>query len=279
MNYTVLGGSGFIGRALVAHLASSGHIVFAPSKSMLGGGLGALKGKELGHLIYCIGLTADFRQRPLETVEVHVCLLNQLLKMGGFSSLTYLSSTRLYAGAGSTDENARLQTVPRSPDCLYNISKMMGESLCLNGSRRARAVRLSNVYGVCQDAENFLMSVLNEAAATGSVTLNTAPESAKDYVSLTDVVRLLPDIAARGDFDIYNLACGFNTPNSQIADCLRRSGVKVAYAADSPVVEFPKIDISRLSRQFGAPGNRLVDDLPNLLNETRRWYAGKNGSR
>jgi nucleoside-diphosphate-sugar epimerase len=278
MTYTVLGGSGFIGRALVARLTSLGHNVFAPSKEMLSGDLTALKEKALGHLIYCIGLTADFRKRPLETVEAHVCLLNQLLKLDGYTSLTYLSSTRLYAGADSTDENAILRAAPGAADCLYNISKMMGESLCLNGSRRGRAVRLSNVYGICPGSENFLVSVLHEAAATGNVKLNTGPESAKDYVSLADVVRLLPDIAARGHFDIYNLASGFNTTNAQIAGCLQRSGISVEYAADGPAVKFPEINISRLSRQFGTPSNRLVDDLPNLLNEMRRFYADKNRS-
>jgi len=31
-----------------------------------------------GHVIYCIGLTADFRQKPFETIEAHVSKLAEV---------------------------------------------------------------------------------------------------------------------------------------------------------------------------------------------------------
>jgi nucleoside-diphosphate-sugar epimerase len=275
MKYTVLGSGGFIGQALVDRLLDSGHIVFAPGRKDLGVDLEVLKDKDLGHLIYCIGLTADFRKRPFETIEAHVCLLNRLLRLGGFISLTYLSSTRLYAGSDATGENARLTVMPNSLDSLYNLSKMMGESACLNGSDCARVVRLSNVYGVSQTSNNFLMAILNESATAGKVIFRTSSDSAKDYVSLSDVVRLLPAIAERGDFGIYNLAAGVNTSNREIADCLREQGVAVEFAPDAPLWDFPKIDITKISRQFDPPHRRLIEDLPDLLNKVRRVY-GKN---
>ena len=36
--------------------------------------------KNLGHVIYCIGVTGDFRKKPFDTVEAHVCLLSKILK-------------------------------------------------------------------------------------------------------------------------------------------------------------------------------------------------------
>ena len=55
-------------------------------------------------MIYAIGVTADFRTRPFETMEAHVSVLCEILRDARLDSLTYLSSTRLYGGAASTGE-------------------------------------------------------------------------------------------------------------------------------------------------------------------------------
>src|SRR5437868_14664917 len=87
---TVLGASGFIGSHIVRELEQRGEKYYAPAK------VETIWDKDLGNIIYCIGLTADFRTRPFDTVEAHVCKLNELLKRGRFDSLLYLSSTRVY---------------------------------------------------------------------------------------------------------------------------------------------------------------------------------------
>ena len=56
MQYTVLGSSGFIGRNLIKYLDSIGCEYYAPDRH-----LHEIMDKPLGHVIYCIGLTADFR--------------------------------------------------------------------------------------------------------------------------------------------------------------------------------------------------------------------------
>ena len=142
MRYTILGGRGFIGTRLATHLRSLGHEVWVPERDDP-----AMFSAPLGRVFYCIGLTADFRQRLLDTVDAHVCLLNRVLRSGNFDSLLYLSSTRVYAGAGSTHEGANLVVSPLLPGDLYNLSKLMGESVCLASGGPAKVVRLSNVYG------------------------------------------------------------------------------------------------------------------------------------
>jgi nucleoside-diphosphate-sugar epimerase len=278
VRYTILGGKGFIGRALVETLSAAGHTVFSPRRDQLENNSELLLGRELGHVIYCIGLTSDFRTHPLETIDAHVCLLNRVLRICDFLSLTYLSSARLYANAESTREDTRLLAEPHLLDSLYNITKMMGESACLHGSDRARVVRLSNVYGVALDSEGFLMSILTEAIANGRVKMKTSPRSSKDYVSLHDVVRLLPNIAENGDFGIYNLASGLNVSNEEIASCLMGLGVAVEFLPSAPLRSFPIIDIKKISEQFEPPKNRLMEDLPDLLNEVRREYDRKKRS-
>src|SRR5688572_26915815 len=100
---TVLGASGFIGSRLVSHRAATGAGFQAVVR------MEALSTRPLVPVIYCIGLTADFRSRPLNTVEAHVCKLLEVLRKCEFESLLYLSSTRLYTpGDGSTEEETAI---------------------------------------------------------------------------------------------------------------------------------------------------------------------------
>ena len=65
MKFTVLGSTGFIGSHVAALARSQGHDIYCPSRR------DSLAGRDLGHVIYAIGMTADFRHRPHETIEAH----------------------------------------------------------------------------------------------------------------------------------------------------------------------------------------------------------------
>src|SRR5712691_7197034 len=139
---TVLGASGFIGSHLVARLQELNLQCFAPERDQ------ELGGKSLGHIVYCIGLTADFRQKPFETVDAHVSTLLKIVRQCEFDSLLYLSSARLYRGQETiAGEDDPVRVNPLQNDDIYNISKLMGESLSLDCGRPARVARLSAVYG------------------------------------------------------------------------------------------------------------------------------------
>ena len=97
--FTVLGADGFLGRVVVRHLRAAGHNVLAAGRDQ-----GIPFHRPLGTAIYCIGLTSDFRVRPLDSARAHVSVLVDCLENAEFDSLLYLSSTRIYAGAGRGDE-------------------------------------------------------------------------------------------------------------------------------------------------------------------------------
>lgn len=255
--FTVLGAGGRIGRALVATLAER-HRVAAVDRAALPGFLASAH--DAGHVISCIGLTGDFRTRPLDTAEAHVGVTARVLARGGFASFLYLSSTRVYARAATTHEDTALAALPGDPSDLYNLSKLTGEALCLSDPRPAvRVARLSNVTAHVPDADTFLGQVMREGRATGRVLLRQAPGSAKDYIALDDVVGLLPRIALAGKARLYNVASGRNTTHGAIADLLwARCGWTVEFVPDAPEFTFPPIDIARLDREF-APA--LSDSL------------------
>lgn len=160
-------------------------------------------------MIYCVGVTSDFRERPFDTVEGHVCLLERVLRESRSESVTYLSSARVYGGGRSpAREDDALWVSPIASDNLYVASRVMGESLTLTGHPRGRVVRLSHAYGPDFASETFLPAVLREVVATGQLTLRSDLDSRRDFVNVRTVVARLIDIATRGRERIYNVASG-----------------------------------------------------------------------
>lgn len=259
---TVLGATGFVGSHLLRYLQQTGQACAAPGRHEDPARLG-----DLGHVVYCIGLTADFRQRPLETVEAHVCVLRRLLASATFTSLTYLSSTRVYANSADTRESASLQVNPNDPGDLYNLSKLTGESLCLHGGRaRTRVVRLSNVVGPREDPDTFIDQLLAEGARAGVVRLRTSPASRKDYIHIDDVVALLARIASSPQEGILNLASGQGISNADILDILsREKGYTCLADNDAPAWHFSPIDITRLRETYGFQPSAFQDYFPSFI--------------
>ncbi|CAN7440915.1 NAD-dependent epimerase/dehydratase family protein [Acidovorax sp. LjRoot38] len=262
--FTVLGASGYIGSRLVAHLQALGHTVWAPAR-----GDAEVFTRPLGHVIYCVGLTADFRTRPFDTVDAHVGLLAEVLRRAQFDSLLYLSSTRVYMGAASTQEDAALSVRPVDPSYLYNLTKLTGESLChACGRPGVRVARLSNVVGPGMDAAsgNLVADLVGQARA-GRIVLRSDPQSAKDYVHVGDLLDWLPRIALAGRAATYNVASGRQTLHAQwLAWLQARTGCTVEVDAQAPLQAFPPINVQRLRGEWGvAPRAVLADDL--LLND------------
>lgn len=265
MKFTVLGASGFIGSHLVEHLGSGGHECLTPGRRDP-----AIFEKELGHVIYCVGLTADFRQRPYDTVEAHVCHLSGILQRAKFDSLLYLSSTRVYMHSNTAMETTSLLVNPSDPSDLYNLSKLMGESLCLAiPNPNVRIARLSNVYGRNADPQNFLFAVLREAVENGKVLLQTSLDSSKDYVDVNDVVNLLPKIAISGRHRIYNVASGTNLDNGELVRAVcQQTGCEVEVRQGARTITFPPIDIQRIRDEFDFSPSAWRKGIESLLSPT-----------
>ena len=264
--FTVLGSTGFIGSHLLAHLQKLGYPTYAPTR-----GDDNLYKRDLGNVIYAVGLTADFREKPFETVEAHITVLQDVLRRATFRSLLYLSSTRLYKYSGVGEEDMRLSITPSDPDDLYNLSKMMGEALCLGtGNKAVKVVRLSNVYGPNIASSNFLSEVLREGVLTGHVTLHSSLDSEKDYVSIDDVVSLIPQIIIKGQSRVYNIASGSNISHGTLLGALSELIPITIHVVDGAAKSlFPRISIGKVREEFGFQPRQIVDELPRLVAQYR----------
>jgi nucleoside-diphosphate-sugar epimerase len=263
---TVLGARGFIGRQVAAVLQTHGFSPYCPDK------VEDIGRRSLGIVFYCIGLTADFRERPLDTVEAHVCLLNRLLLEANFDRMIYLSSTRVYAGLhGIVGEGADLRVNPNSFSDLYNLSKIMGESACLHSGRDAVVVRLSNVVGSDFSSNNFLFDLIREACDNGYIILRSALESSKDYILVGDGVNALIAIAAHpAPRPIYNVASGRNLTNFQVCETIARvADCDWEVSVGAPLLDFPCINVSRAQQDLGLVSGDVLALIEKLVYQYR----------
>jgi nucleoside-diphosphate-sugar epimerase len=170
-----------------------------------------------------------------------------------------------------------LRVNPGRADDLYNISKIMGESLCLSSQRsQVRVVRLSNVYGQDFSSSNFLTSVIKDAVEQRKVLLQTSMASAKDYVSINDVIALLPRIALSGRHRVYNLASGVNTSNAELMNVIQRvTGCEVEVAKRAALLSFPKISIDRIREEFDFSPSLIQESLPELIGDYQQQAMRK----
>ena len=250
MKFTILGSTGFIGRHLVEHLRRAGHECFTPERNC-----SSLFSQKLGLVAYCAGLTADYRQRPFDTVRAHISLLADILEKADFEGLVYLSSCRLYDSSANAiaRETDDLHLNPLNARHIYDISKAMGESLCLTaGKGRARVARLSCVYNDEIGGDGFLSALLGQVMRGEAFEVATSLAIERDYIHVKQVVELLVDILSRGRSDIYNVASGVNVSNRSIFQVVEAaSGIRLAATKyDSPKPP-PTIDVERIRTEFG----------------------------
>ena len=257
-NYTVLGATGFIGRHLADALRASGHSAHCPDRSELH----SLAKANLGHVFYSLG-GDNWAADPTGAIDAYLMHLRRILESCKFQSLTYISSTRLYLGATEGREDQSLVVDYKEPGRFHNALKLAGETLCLAIDRPdVRIARLSNVIGFAPRGVSLIPGLIRNALSTGEMNLWIAPESAKDYVTIEDVVDVLPRICDSGRDRIYNVAGGKNiTAGSIVGRIETITGAKAKWHKGEAVV-FPPISIDRIRREFRFDPRPALDLLP-----------------
>lgn len=262
MRYTILGSSGFVGSHLNAYLNGKSLDCFLPGKNY-----GFTKAENLGHVFYCIGLTSDFRTRPMETVKAHVCKLIEVIESCSFESFTYLSSTRVYSGSQVGREEGNLSVNASDNSDLYNISKLMGEAICLSvPNDNVRIARLANVVGNNFNSGDFIFSLIKDAVDHGEIELGVSPEFAKDYISIDDVVQLLLLISSTGKNRMYNVASGKPVSNSVLVDEIKKhTACTVRFAGIHQNLTFPIISNERIKKEFSFEVQEILPTIKSLV--------------
>lgn len=258
MRVSVIGARGFIGRALCGVLREAGCDVHAPARDEMQRPKGGW-----GRLIWAAGLTANFRQKPMETIQAHVSDLTHLLQGGGVESLLYLSSTRVYQRSAHTFEDVPLPCLSTDPSDLYNLSKLMGESLCLNaGIEQVKIARLSNIIGAGEAARMTFIGALCREAQAGQITLQSATASEKDYLWISDATTYLSAMALDDQSGVFNVASGVQLRHDDWANAIAgATGAQVNADIASPDGGFAPIDVTKLQAHYGPAKINLLEKI------------------
>jgi nucleoside-diphosphate-sugar epimerase len=261
---TILGASGFIGSHLVKTLTQTHSPFYAPQRNE------DLTGKDLGDVIYCIGLTADFRQKPFETIEAHVSKLAYILENTKFKSFTYLSSTRVYIHNKEAYETSTLLINPNDPFDIFNSSKLTGELLALNsGKPNIKIARISNVYGLDFNSNNFLTSIIKDAILKKSVLLQTTLTSSKDYISVNDVANMVLALSEKAITGIFNVSSGNNVSNEVILNIISKA-TEATYSVCEGAKEIiiPIINNEKILSELNySMKSKLEEDIIFIINQ------------
>ena len=265
--FTVLGASGFLGGTLATRLAADGHEVFRPSRTELH----SLSDRDLGHVFYSLN-TKDARIDAYGAFQSHVAYLAQILRFSVFSSLTYVSSTRIYLGAQCSHEQSELKILPHDDNAIFNAMKLAAEQLCFAIDNPAiRVVRLSNLIGFAPNGISLIPVLIKDALQKGKMHLTISPQSSKDYIAIEDALGLLPRIALEGRLRCYNVASGANVTLGEIVRAVQNEIPSLdEWTPNAPTIIFPTIDVRRIHAEFAFVHRPLHGALASAVAQYRR---------
>lgn len=265
--YTIVGGSGFIGKALYEHLKKNHETVWIPIR-----GEQDVYKKDLGIVFYCAGY-GDCKNDPDNVLEANVNLLNDILKKSNFSKLYYFSSTRLYMNSTCSSEGSDLKICADDERRLFNLTKIVAEELCLKNNKRCYIVRPSNVYGIAIDSPLFLPAITKNAIIDGRVDMYVTPEYEKDYISVDDVVRVCYKLSQlnHDELKIINIASGKNTKARDIVDILEKETncEVIWHNIKKDCEKFPVTSVDDLKSIIDIEPKNVLDDMKKMVKNFR----------
>ena len=286
----VTGGAGFIGSHLVDHLMENGHSVIVIDNLFSGktsnlerwegdpdlkfikgdirGDLDALlKDEDLSgvsavfHLAALINVMASIED-PREDASVNLLGTMNVLDLArehDIDRVLFSSSAAVY---GDTDKLPTGEYTPLHPLSPYGIHKMGSEGLTTLYNEKYgmgnAAFRFFNVYGPRQDPSNPYSGVISKfidrAASGDDLIIFGDGEQTRDFIYVTDVVRILILGWERGAAGIYNVGLGRENTVKDLA----RHIVGIAASRSRIIHEDPRkgeilrsrADISRIEKDL-----------------------------
>jgi len=247
--YLITGGAGYVGSALIRHLAAGGGVSITglvrdlrkaqgilPSSVQVmqadltdGAAVSQISGRW-DHLIHCAGATRsrELTERPVEAVKSIVNTTQNIMELAKRSqprSVVYLSSMEVY-GSLLCEENARAteeDAAKGAVDLLctrscYPLGKRMAENICIGYYREygvpVKIARLAQIFGkgVLPEETRVFAQFARAVRAGKDIVLHTPGRSLGNYCEIGDAVRGILTILKQGkNGEAYNVVNEQNT--------------------------------------------------------------------
>ena len=260
----VLGGSGFVGRHLIAHLQDLGIKALSLSSAdidLCAAGaaerLAALL-REDDALVFASCLTPD-KGKDIRTGMRNLAMGEQVcaaLQRTPCSYVVYISSDAVYADSESlVGEDSRCE-----PSTLYGLAHLTRERMIRMtaeaGGMPWLVVRPTLVYGADDSHNSYGPNrFARQARDTGAIKLFGNGEEKRDHIHVGDVARLLALGLQHRSSGILNLATGVSASFRDVAELcvgLSQRPVKIERQPRGGSVTHRHVDVSALARAFPA---------------------------
>ena len=265
----VLGGKGFIGRALVTRLGATSMDVDAwdlrrpvPSALWLGWDVVYLMAATLGVDTVC-GDPANVLKTNISIVQN---VLDWLPNRG--ETFVFASTSEVYALSVArglapipTPEDVPLLVDPGDKRGSYALSKVAGESMVRHGHAQWVIVRYHNVYGPGQSRRGFVIPELIHGAPVHN------PSTTRAFCYIDDAVEATI-LASQHPGQVFNIGNDEEVSIGHVAHMLRGTQIQLGIARDhDPLRRCP--DLTKLKTFTGfQPKISLAEGLQ----RTQVWY-------
>lgn len=258
----VLGGSGFLGRHLLAHLHRQGIEALGLSSAHVdlcaaGAGeklAGILRPDDA--LVFASCLTPD-KGKDIRTLMRNLAMGEQVcaaLQAVPCAHVVYVSSDAVYH-----DADALVREDTRCEPCsLYGLGHLTRERMVRTAADAGKApwlvLRVTLVYGADDTHNSYGPNrFARQARDAGAVKLFGQGEETRDHVYVEDVARLVGLCLRHGSTGVLNVATGASTSFLDVAKlCVAASGrpVTLERLPRSGPVTHRHYDVSALARAF-----------------------------
>jgi nucleoside-diphosphate-sugar epimerase len=98
-------------------------------------------------------------------------------------------------------------------------------------------------------------------------------KSSKDFLYVNEALDILIKIIKKGKSRLYNVASGKNIELYKIAQKIKKiTNCKIIYKNQNKLVSEPKIDISRIKKEFNfKPKKNLIKSLTEIINNYKNY--------
>ena len=172
-------------------------------------------------------------------------------------------------------ENSLIQINPNIRNFFYNSLKLTGESLCLSlPNKKIKVVRMSNLFGDNFTNQIYLLpALIRNALNNKKINIFVNKKSSKDFLYVNEALDILIKIIKKGKSRLYNVASGKNIELYKIAQKIKKiTNCKIIYKNQNKLVSEPKIDISRIKKEFNfKPKKNLIKSLTEIINNYKNY--------
>jgi len=141
-------------------------------------------------------------------------------------------------------------------------------------SKKIKVVRMSNLFGSNFTNQIYLLpNLIRNSITKKKIDIFVSKKSSKDFLHVNEAIELMLKIIKKGRHRLYNVASGKNIRLSKISEKIRKiTNCKINYKNQNKLVKEPKIDISRIKKEFNfSPKINLINSLEQIIVNYKKY--------